>query len=52
MIKVAVMYHVDSFTLVELAFDLKKMFVHGLSRAEFVNKPEILFVFNGINEHT
>lgn len=51
MIKVAVVYHIDSLTLVELTLDFKKMFVHGLSRAEFVNKPEILLVFNRINEH-
>jgi len=37
-------HHINSFTLVELSFDVEECFVEGLALANFIDEPEVFLV--------
>jgi hypothetical protein len=46
MIEVTVMNHIDPLTLIELSLNIKEVVVHGAPRAQFINQPQVFFIFD------
>ena len=46
------MYHINSFTFIELSFNIKQRLIHGLPFADLVDEPTVLFVFSILKKST
>ena len=50
-IKVAMMDHVNTFPSVELALNIEKKLIHGLTLDKLIDEPNVFFVFHRVYHH-